>query len=79
MKITDELLYAHAAAGQALWLSTLPDPAELDPFVPSRWFQRKMKSSSASAAALLGSTPPFAIPSGWLWPPLFRQWSFSPV
>ena len=43
MKITDELLYAHAAAGQALWLSTLPDPAELDPFVPSRWFQRKMK------------------------------------
>ena len=29
MKITDELLYAHAAAGQALWLSTLPDPAEL--------------------------------------------------
>lgn len=43
MKITDELLYAHAAAGQSLWLSTLPDPAELDPFVPSRWFQRKMK------------------------------------
>lgn len=79
MKITDELLYAHAAAGQALWLSTLPDPAELDPFVPSRWFQRKMKKLLRQCRRTPRVNTPFAIPSGWLWPPLFRQWSFSPV
>ena len=43
MEITDELLYAHAAAARDLWLSTLPRDEDLPPFVPSARFERKMK------------------------------------
>lgn len=43
MEITDELLYAHAAAARDLWLSTLPKDEDLPPFIPSPRFERKMK------------------------------------
>lgn len=43
MKITDEMLYQHAPEARDLWLSTLPNDADIPEHKFSRRFERKMK------------------------------------
>ena len=43
MKITDELLFAHAAEARNIWLSTLPSQEELPTVSYSKSFNRKMQ------------------------------------
>ena len=43
MKITDEMLYQHVPEARDLWLSTLPNDADIPEHKFSRRFERKMK------------------------------------
>lgn len=43
MKITDEMLFEHAAEARDIWLSTLPSDEEIPEIECSKSFERKMK------------------------------------
>ena len=43
MKITDEMLFAHAAEARNIWLSTLPSQEEIPAVSYSKSFERKMR------------------------------------
>ena len=43
MKLTDELLFHHAAEARDIYLGTLPNPKEIPPVTYSKLFKRKMQ------------------------------------
>lgn len=43
MKITDEMLYEHAAEARDIWLSTLPDDEDIPDIPTSKKFEKKMQ------------------------------------
>ena len=43
MKITDEMLFEHAAEARDIWLSTLPDDEDIPDIPTSKKFEKKMQ------------------------------------
>lgn len=52
MKITDEMLFEHAAEARDIWLSTLPDDEDIPDIPTSKKFEKRCRSSSRSSGVL---------------------------